>query len=180
MAAITEDSNNIPTTEEQVKSEDNSNVEESEQATTENEELFCETPANSLTSSIPEPVTPSHDDSNTPISNSQAPKVNAKATTLSKGATVMFKGKEPDDEWFTCTLINRAGTARGKYSRAWNILRDGSTENIDFERDVGDYKIVCDESNDPPLESTAEATDMDMDTHLQALLAAAEERAKNC
>ena len=187
----------------------------------------CETPANSLTSYLPEPYTPSHDGgelgggavslgevcaicrasifqegglcnncsaglsgtrshgvdnsaSNIPISNSQAPKANANTPKLKKGATVMFKGKEPDDEWFTCTLTSRAGTAKGKYSLAWNILRDGLHENIDFERDVSEYKLVAVEPNEPPLEATAVATDLDMDIHLQALLTAAEERAKNC
>ena len=62
---------------------------------------------------------------------------------LRKGDRVAFKGKEADNvEWFTCTLHSRAGRAKGMYSLAWNILRNGIIENIDLERDVGEFVVL--------------------------------------
>ena len=116
-----------------------------------------------------------------------------KPQDLKKGNIVKFKGKEDDDEWFTCTLSSRAGTVKGKYSRAWNIVRDGITENIDFERDVGAYEIVPQEAT-PQMSATYETAEanradissvtdindtegpVDMESHLRALLEAAERR----
>ena len=109
-----------------------------------------------------------------------------KPPDLKKGDIVRFKGKEDNDEWFVCTLSSRAGTAKGKYSRAWNIVRDGIAENIDFERDVGAYEIATQKAISEGEADGADihsATDIivteepvDMESHLRALLEAAERR----
>jgi hypothetical protein len=94
-------------------------------------------------------------------------------TQLKKGDHVEFRGKEEDDEWYQCELISRAGRATGKYSCAWNILRDGVIENIDFERDAGAYEVLSCTEEDSPSEDSSEE---DMQAHLMNLLQAAENR----
>ena len=67
---------------------------------------------------------------------------------------------------------------------AWNILRDGITENIDFERDVGEFRLIEDTSSEEN-ESNKEAEDnqnnsqADMNSHLEALIEAARQREGN-
>jgi hypothetical protein len=108
---------------------------------------------------------------------------------LKKGDHVAFKGKEPDDvEWFSCKLLRRAGRAKGKYSSAWNISRDGYNENIDFERDVGEYRLIHNTAigaGEPVTDGIPELSDdndedngvaLDMNAHLEALLQAAIQR----
>ena len=109
---------------------------------------------------------------------------------LKKGDHVAFKGKEPDDvEWFSCKLLRRAGRAKGKYSVAWNISRDGHNENIDFERDVGEYRLIHNTAigaGEPVTDGISELSDdkdednvttpLDMNAHLEALLHAAIQR----
>jgi len=106
------------------------------------------------------------------------------------GDRVAFKGKEDDDtDWFTCTLVKRAGKAKGKYSTAWNIERDGVKENIDFERDVGEYRLIqalpneehSEDAREPddsmsPTHDNHRGTSADMNTHLEVLIQAALER----
>ena len=113
---------------------------------------------------------------------------------LKKGDRVAYKGKDDDDEWFTCSLISRAGRAKGKYTMAWNIERDGIKENVDFERDVGEYRliqntanqieeltqegdeaVVATESDSSPTQDNVQGTS-NMNSHLQALILAAMER----
>ena len=89
---------------------------------------------------------------------------------LKKGDRVTFKGKEADDvEWFTCTLLSRAGRSKGRYTMAWNISRDGIVENVDFERDVGEFRLIDAEKPEEAQDSTR----MNMDAHLAALIEAA-------
>ena len=61
---------------------------------------------------------------------------------IKKGSVVQFKGKDINDEWYECEILNRAGRATGKYPHSWNIMRDGALENIDFQRDVGDFRVI--------------------------------------
>ena len=102
---------------------------------------------------------------------------------LKVGDHVAFKGKEDDDiEWFACTLVSRAGKAKGKFSTAWNIERDGKMENIDFCRDVGEYRLIKSLPNEGRSENTrgiddsTQGTSADMNSHLEALIEAAMER----
>ena len=62
--------------------------------------------------------------------------------TIKKGTIVQFRGKDSDDDWYECEIVNRAGRATGKYPHAWNIKRDGLLENIDFQRDVSDFRVI--------------------------------------
>ena len=90
---------------------------------------------------------------------------------MKKGDTVAFKynenNKDGDKQWHTCTLTSRAGKARGKYSMAWNISRDGVVENIDFDRDVEEFRLI---------EASTRQDDHDMVNHLTALIEAATQR----
>ena len=90
---------------------------------------------------------------------------------LKKGDTNAFKYNEIDEDgdqqWHTCTLMSRAGKAKGKYSMAWNISRDGVVENIDFDRDVEEFRLI---------EAVARQDDSHMFEHLTALIEAAELR----
>ena len=63
-----------------------------------------------------------------------------KFKAIKKGAIVKFRGK--DDEWHTCEVTTRSGKSKGKYKNAWNIIRDGLKENVDFERDVEDFEVL--------------------------------------
>ena len=63
--------------------------------------------------------------------------------------------------------MSRAGKAKGKYSMAWNISRDGVVENIDFDRDVEEFRLI---------EAVARQDDSHMFEHLTALIEAAELR----
>ena len=110
--------------------------------------------------------------------------------TLRKGDLVAFKGKGTGREWFTATLLSRAGRAKGKYSMAWNILQDEYEENIDFERDCSSYKVVEDFPSAEFKESklwqntvpdgqngkTSSSEDSDMSAHNAFLLDAAIQR----
>ena len=117
-----------------------------------------------------------------------------------------FRGREDADEWHECELVSRAGRATGKYTLAWNILRDSAIENVDFERDVGAYEVlprthqdsaVETRANNSPGSETSEGIalsaadqaahaegatermtfdDEDMEAHLGRLLQAAEDR----
>ena len=116
---------------------------------------------------------------------------------LKKGDRVAFKGKEENAEWFTCTLLSRAGRAKGRYTLAWNISRDGILENIDFERDVGEFTLLTfaeesgrkvTENSDQEavdLEATEDNTatkapaQMNMNAYLAALIEAAVQREEN-
>ena len=69
-----------------------------------------------------------------------ADRLSEKFKAIKKGAVVKFRGN--DEEWHTCEITKRAGRATGKYPNAWNIIRDGMEENIDFERDVQDFEVV--------------------------------------
>ena len=52
---------------------------------------------------------------------------------------------------------------------AWNISRDGIVENVDFERDVGEFRLIDAEKPEEAQDSTR----MNMDAHLAALIEAA-------
>ena len=102
-----------------------------------------------------------------------------------------FKGKEDNDvEWVTCTIISRAGRAKGKYSKAWNISRDGISENVDFERDVGEFRLlnngyestedsVQESTGDIAQEADEDHSQVNMNAHLAALIEAAVLREEN-
>ena len=77
------------------------------------------------------------------------------------------KYEDGDKQWHTCTLMSRAGKAPGKYSMAWNISRDGVVENIDFDRDVEEFRLI---------EAVARQDDHNMFEHLTKLIEAAELR----
>ena len=89
-----------------------------------------------------------------------------------------YRGKDKEDEWFQCELLSRAGRAKGKYSRAWNILQDGATENIDFERDVSVYEVLphTDAGGGDATTNDNLSVEEDMQAHLMNLLQAAENR----
>ena len=80
-------------------------------------------------------------------------------------------------------LISRADRAKGKYSMAWSISRDCISENVDFERDVGEFRLInngYESTEDSVQESTgdiAQEADEDhsqvnMNAHLAALIEA--------
>ena len=76
---------------------------------------------------------------------------------LKKGTRVRFKGLGPGDEWFEAELVSRSGKAKGTYKNSWNILRDGSAENIDFDRDVSKFEILQHEQT-PSIEDEVSTT----------------------
>ena len=87
---------------------------------------------------------------------------------LRKGDTIAFTYDEAgDQEWHTCKLVSRAGKAKGKYQMAWNISKDGVIENIDFERDVEEFRLI---------EAEMRQNDPGMVDHLSALIEAATQR----
>ena len=110
-------------------------------STKENEELQAD--ASSNTSIRPEGRDRSISDLCDRLANSFNDKNSpdkAKFKAIKKGAIVKFRGD--DDEWHTCEITKRADRATGKYSNAWNIIRDGMEENVDFERDVQDFQVL--------------------------------------
>ena len=109
--------------------------------------------------------------------------------SLKKGDIVRFRGKNNDDEWFTCKLVSRAGKAKGKYRYAWNVVREDIQENIDFQRDAGFYHVVGVAGSSAGEQETVdvaagrsseepdnEAPIQDMEAHIRRLIEAAELR----
>ena len=105
--------------------------------------------------------------------------------SIKKGAVVQFRGKDINDEWYECEVINRAGRANGKYPHAWNIKRDDLLENIDFQRDVGEFRVINqDQQNATPTTETLGEDIIDLcetytATHDREVLLAKEKELQN-
>ena len=69
---------------------------------------------------------------------------------IKKGSIVQFRGPDENDDWYECEIMSRAGRATGQYRHAWNIKRNDTLENVDFERDVGDFQVVHKDKDPPP------------------------------
>lgn len=62
------------------------------------------------------------------------------------------------DTWIECEIVRRSGKATGKY-RNWFYVKnkDGSDiQELDFESDVEDWKVIEDSSNDADISSSRE------------------------
>ena len=102
---------------------------------------------------------PSSNDDNRPTFAHGEP-CSSDLSAIKKGSVVQFRGQDDNDDWYECEIMSRAGRVTGKYPHSWNIKRDGTLENIDFERDVGDLRIVNKDNTLLPETTTSESQEI--------------------
>ena len=75
----------------------------------------------------------------------------SKPNVLKKSKQIRFKLKG-DSSWQTTTPASRSGKLTGKYPMAWNTKpKDGTSVQVDFQRDVDCWEELTEESNDKNL-----------------------------